>query len=109
MALLDKVRRSLFLTSTVTDEVLQGLIDTALDQMRHVGIREELLQEDTMNPTVEHAVIAYCHAFYHVDSIQSPVFLQSFKSSVTSLMNSDRSDYLYEEPAGDGSDDGDGD
>jgi len=109
MALLDKVRRSLFLTSTVPDEVLQGLISSALDDMHRVGIRDELLQDDNMSPMATHAVIAYCNAFYNVDSIKTPVWLKSYNDTVTSLMNSDRSDYLYEEPADDASDEGDGD
>ena len=98
MALLDDVRASLYITSTVTDVVLQGLISAAIDDMRRVGVREELLDVDSMSPMATHAVIAYCHSFYNVDSIQSPFWLQSYNATVTALMNSDRSTYLYEEP-----------
>lgn len=98
MALLDKVRASLGVTSSRTDESLQLLIDAALDDMARVGVRSELLAEDSMSPQAAWAVVAYCRAFYNVDSIQSPFFLASYKATVTALMNSDRSEYLYEEP-----------
>lgn len=97
MALLDDVRASMSLTSSVTDVVLQGYIDSAIDDMRRVGIREELLAEETMSPQAKHAVMAFCNAFYNVDSIKSPFCLQSYNYTVTELMNSDRSMYLHED------------
>ncbi len=100
MALIDKVRSSLYLTSSVTDDVLQTYIDGALDDMRRVGVREELLDEETMSPMATHAVIAHCNAFYNVDSIKSPFWLTSYNHTVTALMNSDRSNYLHEEQEG---------
>ena len=108
MALLEKVKASLGVTSSRTDESLQLLIGAALDDMARVGVRSELLSEDSMSPQASWAVVAYCRAFYNVDSIQSPFFLASYKATVTSLMNSDRSDYLYEE-ADDGDESSSGD
>ena len=98
MALLDDVRASFGITSKQTDAVLQGLIASALEDMRRVGVREELLDPNALNPMVAHAVKAHCHAFYNVDAVQSPVWHSSYRATVTALMNSDRSDWLYEEP-----------
>lgn len=100
MALLDDVRGSFLLTSTATDAVLQLHIDAALEDMRRVGVRPELLVDGCMNPIATNAVIAFCHAYYDATSVLTPIWVSRYEMAVTNLMNSDLSTYLYEGDGG---------
>lgn len=102
MALLDDVRGSFLLTSTATDAVLQLHIDTAIEDMRRVGVRPELLVEETMNPIATSAVIAFCHAYYDPTNTLTPLWVSRYDMAVTNLMNSDLSTYLYDDGDTDG-------
>lgn len=94
MALLDDVRSSFQLTSTATDVVLQGYIDTAIADMERVGVRPELLVEESIHPIAKNAVIALCQALYDPNAALTPIWLSRYNMAVTNLMNSDLSTYL---------------
>lgn len=110
MALLDLVRKSLTLTSHYTDDVLQGLIDAALADMRRVGVRPELLEADGEHPMVVFACVAFTQAYYNMNHTTSPVWEKAYTATVTSLMNSNLSDYIDwpQDGSQDGSEDGSG-
>lgn len=88
MALLDDVRVALRVTSTMTDVEVQGYIDAAIADMRRVGVREELLSEETMNSLARHAVVMFCKSSYGYDNSEADRFRRSYDWAVTALMNS---------------------
>lgn len=88
MALLDDVRVALRVTSEMTDVEIRGYVDAAISDMRRVGVREDLLNEETMNSLARHAVVMFCKGSYGYDNSEAPRFLQSYHWAVTALMNS---------------------
>ena len=94
MALLDDVRKGLSVTSHYTDDVLQGFIDTALSDMRRVGVRPELLEEETIHPMVAFACAMFTDAYYNLNPSQTPYYEKAYHNTVVSLMNSRLSDYI---------------
>ena len=104
MALLDDVRNTFFLKSTVTDDVLTLHIDTALAELRRVGIRQDVLaDEENLDPLIKGYVVAYVHTRYDPTGSIAPHWVAAFKQAEIDLMHSDLSTYFYEgEVGGDG-------
>lgn len=100
MSLIDEVRATLGLTSTVTDVALQVYIDAAKDNMLELGIRPELINasgdggDSSVNPMVKFAVVAYCNAYYNLTSNNTPIWREAYRNAVVQLMNSDRATWL---------------
>lgn len=88
MALLDDVRTSLRVTSTLTDVEVQAWIDAAIADMKRVGIRDELLVEEELAALPKAAVILYAKAMYGYDNAEAPRFLSAYRATVASLLNS---------------------
>lgn len=88
MALLDDMRVRVRVLSDKTDSEIQDMIDAALRNMRRVGIREELLQEETMDPMVRDAVALYCKANYGFDNSDGDRFWNRFQWQLAEMVNS---------------------
>ena len=88
MALLDLAREVQRVVSTATDAELTLLIDAAIAELRRVGIREELLNPDDMDPLAKMAVMMHVKASYGHDDDESDRWWSRFHYFVTALMNS---------------------
>lgn len=88
MALLDEMRTRVRIYSEMTDSEIQGEIDAALADMARVGIRPALLDPENLHPQVKHAVAAYLKASYGYDNAEAPRFMESYRMTVTALLNS---------------------
>jgi hypothetical protein len=117
-SLLDEVRIAVRVVSDATDVELEALIDGAIAEMRRIGIRDELLQMDSLSPLAKNAIYMYCKAMYGFgNGTDAPMFWQWFQHSVTALANSDANESLYveeepdenPEPDADGTTDGEPD
>lgn len=86
--LIDDVRVALRVTSTMTDPEIRTLIDAAIEDMRRVGVRDELLCPESMNSLAKSAVVMYCKAAYGFDNSAASLYMQWYNQTVTSLMNS---------------------
>lgn len=89
MSLLPDIKTAVRVSNTATDSELQMWIDAALDDMRRVGIRDDLLDETSPAPLVKAAVVCYVKANYGYDVAERPQFSDSYRSIVVGLMNSD--------------------
>ena len=92
MSLIDDVRTSLRVTTTLTDDEVQTYIDFALFDMENKGVRPEFLSREEYGETVypaivRTAVIAYCKASYGYDNSEATRFLRVYDSIVASLLN----------------------
>ena len=88
MALIDDVRVSLRVVSDMTDVEVQGLIDAAVQDMRRVGVRAELLTTESLNPLAKCAVVMFAKANYGFDNNDSDRYWQRYHWAVNALMNS---------------------
>ena len=88
MALKDLVRTSVRVTSTLTDDEIEMLIAAAVAEMRRVGVREELLAEESMGALAKFAVVSYVKANYGYDNEEADRFMASFHQTCVDLMNS---------------------
>lgn len=100
MSLLDDMRMRVRVTSTATDEEIDGEIYAAIADMRRVGIKEHLLDAETPNPLVKHAIAMYVRAYYGYDNAnERPQFIAAYERTVCDLLNSKANEYLFpEEP-----------
>ncbi len=98
MALLDEARVHLRIMSEETDAEIETHIAAALRDMRRLGVREELLNENgTMDPLAKQAVFMYCKAHYGYDNSEAVRFSDDYRMTVTALMHSDACDEDDEE------------
>ena len=88
VALKDLVRTSVRVTSTLTDDEIEMLIAAAVAEMRRVGVREELLAEESMGALAKFAVVSYVKANYGYDNEEADRFMASFHQTCVDLMNS---------------------
>ena len=102
MSLLDDMRMRVRVTSNATDEEIDGEIYAAIADMRRVGIKENLLNAETPNPLVKHAIAMYVRAYYGYDNAtERPQFIAAYERTVCDLLNSKANEYLFpEEPEG---------
>lgn len=89
MALLDEVRLAVRTASTATDDEIQLWINAAMADMKRVGIREELLDVDTLAALPKAAVVCYAKAHYGYDIDERAQFAEDYRNIVVSLLNSD--------------------
>ena len=94
--LLEEVRSALRVKTTLTDAEVRTFIATAIEDMRRVGIRDELLDTKTMSSLAKSAVIMYCKAHYGFDNSQAGQFHSWYLETVTCLKNSTANEVLYE-------------
>lgn len=92
MSLIDDVRTSLRVTTTLTDDEVQTYIDFALFDMENKGVKPEFLSREEYGESVypaivRTAVIAYCKASYGYDNSEAGRFLRVYNSIVASLLN----------------------
>lgn len=127
MSLLDDVRAAERVVSDLTDGELQVYIDAAIAEMRRVGVRESLLNQESLAPLAKYAVFMHVKANYGHDDSEFPMWWTRFNQTVLSLVNSSMNecdtdaDFMYEtgegasddpasgaEGGSDGTSDGDG-
>lgn len=92
MALLDDARTAVRVMSDATDGELLALIAASVEDMKRLGVREELLEEESMSPIAKHAVICFCRAFYGYDNPEAERFHEAYRLAVTALMHSEACD-----------------
>ena len=89
MALLDEARVHLRTMSEATDVEIESLISMALEDMRRLGVHEELLVDGTMSPIAKQAVFFFCKAHYGYDNSEASRFDAAYRLAVVSLMHSE--------------------
>ena len=95
MALFDDAKGSLHIATDYYDDEIRALVGAAVGDMRRVGIRDELLDPVTPDPLVRHAVCTYTKANLGYDNPEADRFMQSYRETVVSLLNSDANSYLW--------------
>lgn len=80
------VKTVLRISADVYDAEIEMLIESALEDLKRVGIREEVIEEG--NPLVRKAVCCYCKANFGYDNSDASFFDRSYRQTVTDLMNS---------------------
>lgn len=105
MALLDLARTSVRVVTKLTDEEIEMWIAGAIAEMRRIGIREDLIDEESMSAPAKQAVVTYVKAHYGYDNEEADRFMASFHQMCVDLMNS-TANVCAESPSseGDGSD-----
>lgn len=97
--LIDIVRKAIRVESTYTDDEIEVYIEAAKADMRRLGIRKELVEDEaTMHPMVKHAIMCYCAGSYGLENTDAPRYRTSYYRIVTNLVNSSLNESLYEEP-----------
>lgn len=96
MALIDEVRSSLRVVSDMTDAEIDAYIEAAIAEMRRVGVSDELLHRESLDPLAKSAVIMYCKANYGFDSAMGITFWNWFNNTVTALKLSRADETIYE-------------
>lgn len=100
MALIDDVRACLRVTSTMSDPEIQLWIDAAISDMRRCGVKDELLDEATMNSLAKSAVVCFTKANYGYDNSEAPRFQESYRMMLAGLLNSESNEYLFPDSDG---------
>ena len=95
MALIDDVRTALRVTSDMTDVEIQMWIDAAKIDMLRCGVKEELVNEETMYPLVRSAIVCFVKGQYGYDNSEAPRFLDSYRLMLAALLNSKSNEYLF--------------
>lgn len=111
MSLLDDMRMRVRVTTDATDAEIDDEIFAAIYDMRRVGVKEALLNEDHPHPLVKHAIALYVRAFYGLDNVnERPQFIAAYERTVCDLLNSKANEYLFpeEDEAASDPDEGDG-
>lgn len=96
MPLFDEVKQVLHISHSKSDAEIQMNIEAALADMRRVGIKEELLDEEELNPLVKQAITCWCKANYGYDNKEAERFEESYERLVSSLLNS-KANEVYDE------------
>ena len=99
MALIDDIKAALRVTSPKMDVEVQSLIDAAIADMKRVGVRDSLVEQDSITGLPKMAVVLYCKANFGYDNSEADRFMDSYRETVVSLMNST----AYNSSYGDGS------
>ena len=80
------VKTVLRISADVYDAEIEMLIDSALEDLKRVGISELAIDEGT--PLVRKAVCCYCKANFGYDNSDASFFDRAYRQTVTDLMNS---------------------
>lgn len=118
MSLLDDVKVALRVGHDATDSEVSNLIESALFDMANKGVSVAWLGVDPMDASfsmedfdgtlpsmAKRAVITYAKANYGYDNDEGERLMESYDSTVCSLLNS-RYNAVYDNEGGDGSCDG---
>lgn len=95
MALIDEVRPCLRVISTATDAEIQMWIDAAIADMRRCGVKDELLDVESMCPLAKSAVTCFVKSQYGYDNDEADRFMGSYQMMLTGLLNSKANEYLF--------------
>jgi len=76
MNLLEKIKKSLRITSSVFDDEITDLIDAALAELRLSGV----LNLEETDPLIARAVTIYCKAHFGLDNPESQKYQESFNA-----------------------------
>ncbi|MFD1442794.1 head-tail connector protein [Thermoactinomyces vulgaris] len=76
MALIDDVRMELRITSTDFDSEIQGLINSALADLKISGVADPL----ETDPLIKRAITIYCKAHFGYDNPEADRFLRAYDS-----------------------------
>lgn len=88
MSLLEDMRAVVRVSTDMTDGEILMLADAAIEDMRRMGIREELLAEDGMDPLAKASVAFYVNANYGHDDKERDHWWQQYVWATTSMLNS---------------------
>ncbi len=80
------VKTVLRVSADVYDAEIDMLIDSALCDLRRVGIREDEILAG--NPLVRKAVCCYCKANFGYDNSDASFYDKAYRQTVVDLMNS---------------------
>lgn len=100
MALIDEVRSSLHIVSTMMDAEIQMWIDAAVEDMRRCGVKDALLDVESMNPIAKSAVTCFVKSQYGYDNSEADRFMGSYQMLLTGLLNSRANEYLCPDECG---------
>lgn len=91
MALLDDIRLAVRVSSTATDDEINMWIAAAEADMLRVGIRKELVEVESGEPSalVKAAITCYVKANYGYDVDERAQFGNSYRQIVCDLLNSE--------------------
>ena len=106
MALLDEMRVRLRVTTTLTDDEIEGEIYAAIADMCRCGVKDALL--DDPSPLVKHAIALYCKAYYGYDNNEREQFIAAYERTLCDLLNSKANEYLFPDTDTDDETPGDG-
>lgn len=81
-----EIRTILRVSSESTDDEIQMLIEAAIEDMRRVGIADEVIENET--PLVRQAIACYCKSCYGFDNAEADRFNRSYRQIVCDLLNS---------------------
>lgn len=88
MGLHDTVRVALRVKSEALEPEIDALVESCLQDMRRVGVPEDMLTEETPDPLVVLAVITWCKGHFGYDNSEASRFLNSYRETLHSIMNS---------------------
>ena len=95
MGLHDTVRVALRVKSEALEPEIDALIESCIRDMERVGVPEEMLTEETTDPLVTLAVILWCKGHFGYDNSEAIRFLNSYRETLHSIMNSPTSYPTY--------------
>ena len=85
--LFDLVKVVLRVSGEIYDVEVNMLIDAAIEDLRRVGVKEDLLKEG-FPPLVVKAICSYCKAYFGFDNDDAAMFSNSYRQIACDLMNS---------------------
>ena len=88
MSLLDELKIILRVSSDIYNPEIEMLMTAALADMKRVGIKESLLDADSLDAQVKMAVACYCKANFGFDNTEHDSFDAIYRQKVIDLMNS---------------------
>lgn len=86
--LLGLVKGVLRVSSDVYNDEIQLLIDSAIADMKRVGVREVLLTGE-VSPLCARAICCFCKGQFGFDNDDAAFFMDSYRQATIDLMNSD--------------------
>lgn len=81
------VKVVLRVSGDIYDTEINMLIDSAIEDLKRVGVRGELLDQE-FPPLVVRAICCFCKAQFGFDNEDAPFFMDSYRQTACDLMNS---------------------
>lgn len=95
MGLHDTVRVALRVKSEALEPEIDALVESCLQDMRRVGVPEDMLTEETTDPLVTLAVLTWCKGHFGYDNSEASRFLNSYRETLHAILNSPTSYPTY--------------